>query len=70
MKVIYEFNPVPGTEDCLDLQLFQNTVPMYISLLEIDSYVSEIKNKKIKCKAKEMCDYIEEIIDELGIKYL
>jgi len=67
MRVIYEFNPEPDSDDLIDLKITQIATRMYIALLEIASYLVGVRNGIIDATVEQMEDYITGIVRDSGV---
>jgi len=65
MKVIYEFNE---KEDTIERNLFENSRKMYLSLVEIETYIKSIKDGFMEEDFDKALDTISEYIYDSGIK--
>jgi hypothetical protein len=70
MIVTYEFNIDGESDDKYELDAFQISKNMYMSLSDISEYIREIRKGWKNPDVDEMVDYIQELINESKIHEL
>ena len=70
MKVTYEFNIDGESDDKYELDAFQISSNMYMSLSDISEYLREIRKGWKDPTVEEMIDHIQELIYESKIHEL
>lgn len=62
MKVIYEFNCLPESDDFYDYKIYQYAKQMYSSLLELERYTRDLSKENIDHDKEKIIERLWEII--------